>query len=151
MKHSRCFPRNSCVRAFGPGPRCEIVGVSSFLRISVPDNLKKVRPDPLDAPATFEVTRLNEGILRFSSNREIGFPGAVTYADDRKELREIQHDPLAIKELMVAQLMNIRGRLGGEMVRLRCFNVVGDQLLRPQIYLVPRERKYYADPSFLTR
>lgn len=79
------------------------------------DRLKEIRPDPLDAPATFEVINVNEGVLRFTSKPGIPFEGSLEYADDRKELRNIQRDPLAIKELMVSQLMQIKPRLSAEM------------------------------------
>ncbi|KFH13566.1 rhoptry neck protein RON3 [Toxoplasma gondii VAND] len=79
------------------------------------DRIKEVRPDPLDAPATFEVLDYNEGILRFSSKPGIPFEGRLEYADDRRELRSIQQDPQAIKELLVSQIMQIKPRLSAEM------------------------------------
>ncbi|PFH33726.1 rhoptry neck protein RON3 [Besnoitia besnoiti] len=79
------------------------------------DRLRQIHPDPLDAPAVFEVIELNEGVLRFSQNPGIPFEGALNYVDDRKELRSIHQDPLAIKELLVSQLMSIKSRLSAEM------------------------------------
>ncbi|CDJ47884.1 hypothetical protein EBH_0018220 [Eimeria brunetti] len=95
------------------------------------------KPDPLDCTSTFTVKEGNKGVLSFYvladarkeerktegehhgfSERElkpaITVQGSIEYDDTRKELLSIQNDPNAIRDAIVANFIEKRGRVAAE-------------------------------------
>ncbi|KAL8435471.1 hypothetical protein ACSSS7_002478 [Eimeria intestinalis] len=100
------------------------------------------KPDPLDSTSRFVVKDGNSGTLEFfvaagqrigeggetSIPRElrevelkpaIALEGHLEYNEERKELAQIQDDPSAIRDTIVAHFVEKRGRVAAESVRPR--------------------------------
>lgn len=98
------------------------------------------KPDPLDCNSSFTVKESNKGTLSFfvaagqrrgeaSGHRHQNFAeaqitpaiqleGSIEYNDERRELLDIQNDPSAIRDTIVAHFLDKRGRIAAETVRI---------------------------------